>query len=155
MALFQRLMNYLGYVPKQTIFSDVQEDNKKVINEAKVEDVQTTLMAKPQNIYSLKFYEKENNRCTAWFDKEYLCSCSSNEKEDVESDFNNYKMGGYSKSQIKKELRRKYSLPFSEAGRRGGKVGGKKSKRMAARHSRSAVLSVLPPSGNIHPPGLP
>ena len=133
MALFQRLMNYLGYVPKPTIFNDVQDDSKKVINEAKVEEVQSTLMVKPKNLYSLKFYPQKHNRFSVHSDREYLCSCYINQMQDIENDFNNYKMGGYSDSEIKEELKRKYNIPHSEAGRR----GGKKSRRGVSKNKRN------------------
>ena len=122
MSLFQKFMLHLGYVPKSSVFNDVQD---KVMNEAKVEEVQTTLMAKPQNIYLLKFYPQRYNRCSVHYGREYLCSCYNYQKDDVQNDFNNYKFEGYSTSEVQQRLKSKYNIPHSEAGRRGGKIGGK------------------------------
>ena len=80
----------------------------------------------PQELYHLSFYKNGTNRFMAKFGNVYLCTCGENEKDNVVSDFNKYKSGGYSTLDIKQKLRKDYSLTPSQSGKRGGKPKHKK-----------------------------
>ena len=94
----------------QGLFDKWNGKSKEVINEAKVEDVQTTIITQPPKLYKLTYGKQGGDRYQVKFGNYHLCTCYTYEKEQVEEDFNNYKMGGYSTSEIAKYLKSKYNL---------------------------------------------
>ena len=101
----------------QGLFNKWQGKDKEVINEAKVEDVQTTIMVEPPKLYTLTFrkgYKDTNGniRWRAFFGEIYLCPCYDYEKEMVEYDFNHLKRNGLSIVKIQDWLKDKYHLDY-------------------------------------------
>lgn len=94
----------------QGLFDKWNGKSEEVINEAKVEDVQTAIIAQPPKLYKLTYGKQGGDRYQVKFGNYHLCTCYTYEKEQVEEDFNNYKMGGYSTSEITKYLKSKYNL---------------------------------------------
>lgn len=96
----------------QGLFDKWNGKSDEVINEAKVEDVQTTIIAQPPKLYKLNFVKSSNcnGRWRCNFQNINVCSCYEWEKEQVESDFNQYKLGGYSTKETIEALKRKYNI---------------------------------------------
>ena len=94
----------------QGLFDKWNGKSEKVVNEAKVEDVQTAIIAQPPKLYKLTYGKQGGDRYQVKFGNYHLCTCYTYEKEQVEEDFNNYKIGGYSTSEIAKYLKSKYNL---------------------------------------------
>ena len=95
----------------QGLFDKWNGKSEEVINEANVEDVQTTIIAQPPQLYKLKFYKSSNpDRYYAKFGDYHLCCCYGNERKKVEDDFNKYKLGGYSSFECAQALKSKYNL---------------------------------------------
>ena len=129
----------------QGLFNKWQGKDKEVINEAKVEDVQTTIMVEPPKLYILEFYKVTEKRWKACFGNYYLCTCYDFEKEKVEADFNFYKIRGFSTSEITGLLRHKYNVtqnkPNSNRGKYGkGKGNYSKDKYSFIREENNRVL---------------
>ena len=95
----------------QGLFDKWNGKSEEVINEAKVEDVQTTIKVQPPKLYKLRFDKKtKGRRYVARFKQIYICTCYENQKEQVELDFNKYKSGGYSTTETIEALRQKYTI---------------------------------------------
>lgn len=95
----------------QGLFNKWQGKDKEVINEAKVEDVQTTIIAQPPKLYQLNFRRSDacDDRWRVSFKGINVCNCYAYEKEQVENDFNKYKLGGYSTKETIEALKEKYN----------------------------------------------
>ena len=112
----------------QGLFNKWQGKDKEVINEAKVEDVQTIVKMQPTKLYNLTFVHSYKNRdgrlrLSAYFGEIYLCPCYEDEKEMIEEDFNYLKSKGYDIIKIKDTLSDKYVIDYSQ------RLWGNKSKK--------------------------
>lgn len=96
----------------QGLFDKWNGKSKEVVNEVKVEDVQTTITSQPSKIYDLTFYRHKENRgrYQVRFGSYNVCSCYDYERDQVEKDFNKYKLGGYSTLETANALKLKYNL---------------------------------------------
>ena len=91
----------------QGLFDKWNGKSKEVVNEAKVEDVQTTIMQQP-TLFSLTFKRKGRNVIYAYYDDVLICKGYLKDQPQIQTDFNDLKLKGYSTTDIQKELSNNY-----------------------------------------------